>query len=201
MGNTIDACLNIDISDKDIYQAMKEISGYLDITPGDFKELYIKAYRHAVQRLLTAVKACEIMTKEVVCITADTPIRDIASKMAEAKVAGVPIVDEERIVIGIISEKDFFREMSDGQASSYMDVIASCLNGRSCLAVPARKLVAREIMSAPPITIKESMPAVEIADLMMEKSINRVPVVDDKGKLVGIICRSDLVGSQLRSEQ
>jgi CBS-domain-containing membrane protein len=59
------ACLPVDISDNDIYEAMKEIPGYLDITPGDFKEVYLKAFQHAVRRLTRAIHVSKIMTKDV----------------------------------------------------------------------------------------------------------------------------------------
>jgi len=51
--------LPLDISGEDVYGAMKEISGYLDITPGNFKELYRLAYRHAVERLIRSTRAPE----------------------------------------------------------------------------------------------------------------------------------------------
>ncbi|MGC8605481.1 MAG: CBS domain-containing protein, partial [Desulfomonilaceae bacterium] len=56
------ACAPVDISDDDIFKAMRDISGYLDITPSDFKELYIKAYQHALSRLTRIVKVREVMT-------------------------------------------------------------------------------------------------------------------------------------------
>ncbi len=53
---TIGACAPLQISDDDIFSAMREISGYLDITPSDFKELYLKAYQHAISRLTRSVR-------------------------------------------------------------------------------------------------------------------------------------------------
>jgi len=57
-----------DISDDDIFKAMKDISGYLDITPGDFKEIYRFAYQHAVDRLTHSLTAREVMTTDVVFV-------------------------------------------------------------------------------------------------------------------------------------
>ncbi len=61
--NRKDLPLSIEISDDDIYEAMKNIQGYLDITPADLKEIYKFAYRHAFERLTSSVKAGNIMTK------------------------------------------------------------------------------------------------------------------------------------------
>ena len=64
----------IDLKDEDIFEAMKAIPGYLDITPGDFKEVYRLAYPHALERLSRAVTAREIMTREVVAVQSRHPV-------------------------------------------------------------------------------------------------------------------------------
>src|SRR3972149_11140364 len=68
----------LDISDNDIMEAMKEIGGYLDITPGDARQIYRLAYRHALERLLRSAKAKDVMTKDVVSVRKGTPLRDVA---------------------------------------------------------------------------------------------------------------------------
>ena len=60
----------IEIKEEDILEAMRAIPGYLDITPGDFKEVYRLAFQHALERLSRAVTAAEIMTTDVVTVTA-----------------------------------------------------------------------------------------------------------------------------------
>ena len=56
----------MDLSEEDVLKAMKDIPGYLDITPGDFKEIYSFAYRHAVERQIHSTRAKDAMTEEVV---------------------------------------------------------------------------------------------------------------------------------------
>ena len=63
--------LSIDLSDDDVLAAMKKISGYVDITPADFKEIYGLAYRHALERLGQSVTAENIMTKAVISVNPD----------------------------------------------------------------------------------------------------------------------------------
>jgi CBS domain-containing membrane protein len=191
----IEACLSVDISDDDIYEAMKDISGYLDITPGDFKEVYLKAYRHAVLRLTRSVRVIEVMTKDVAAVFGDTPLKDVASIMAASNVSGVPVIDVDGKVIGVVSEKDLLSVMGGGSAKTFMEVIAQCLKGRSCLAVPVREKVAADIMSSPPVTVKEETPVPEVAGLFTQRGINRVPVVDSNGRMVGIVSRGDIVRS------
>jgi CBS domain-containing membrane protein len=191
----IDVCVPMDISDDDIYEAMKDISGYLDITPGDFKEVYLKAYRHAVLRLTRSVKVAEIMTKDVAAVFGDTPLKDVASIMAASNVSGVPVIDVDGKVIGVVSEKDLLSVMGGGSAKTFMEVMAQCLKGRSCLAIPVIEKVAGDIMSAPALTVREDTPVVEVAELLTQKGVNRVPVVDSNGRMVGIVSRGDIVRS------
>lgn len=193
----IEACVPVEISDDDIYDAMREIPGYLDITPGDFKEVYLKAYNHALQRLARTVSVAEVMTREVVSVKRDTPLREVAELMAESKVSGVPVVEPDGSVVGVISETDFLSLMGARQAVTFMDVIADCLRGGACLAAPMRAKRAEHVMSSPAITVNLHTPLMEVANLMSKHQINRVPVVDESGRLVGIASRADVVRSSL----
>ena len=98
---------------------MKAIPGYLDITPGDFKEVYRLAYQHALERLSRAVTAREIMTREVVTVRPDTPLAEVAEAMGRRGVSGVPVVDPRNKVVGVISEKDFLTHMGVQDAQKF----------------------------------------------------------------------------------
>lgn len=189
-------CRPVDISDDDIYDAMKEIPGYLDITPGDFKEVYRFAYQHAVERL-RSVKAGDAMVRKVVTVTRKTPLVQVAETMARHGVSGVPVVEEGERVVGVISEKDFLTRMGEKDAKTFMGVVAECLKGKGCVAVPIRGQNAEDIMTSPAVTVNEETSIMEIANILTEKNINRVPVINQQGRLVGIISRADVVGNRL----
>lgn len=183
-----------DISDDDAYEAMKEVDGYLDITPGDFKILYGLAYKHAVARLAQSVKARDVMTRDVIKVARDTPLTEVARVMAIRSISGLPVVDGENRVVGVISEKDFLSSMCEGKSPrSFMEVVAHCLSTKECLAVPMLHQRAEEIMTHPPVTVAEETTISEVASLMAEKKINRVLVADSDGRLAGIIARADIV--------
>ena len=76
------------VSDQDIYEAMREIPGYLDITPGNFKDLYKLVYRHTLQRIAESVKAIDIMTTTVVTVQPDTSVQEAADLMAVRRYPG-----------------------------------------------------------------------------------------------------------------
>ncbi len=187
-----------DLTDEDIIEAMKTIPGYLDITPADFKELYLHAYRQALERLNRSVKARDLMTKEVVRVKPETPLAEAAEVMARAGVSGIPVVDDQDRVVGLISEKDFLIRLSGGALPNMMSVIAQCLQIKQCLALPMKGQKARDIMSAPPLTIRLDTPLKEIMELFSIRGINRAPVVDSQGRLLGIVSRGDIVKAERR---
>ena len=187
----------IEIKEEDILEAMRAIPGYLDITPGDFKEIYRLAFQHALERLSRDVTAAEIMTKDVVAVHPDTPVAEVAAAMGRRGISGLPVVDAGNIVVGMISEKDFLSRMGAKDTKHVMGIIAACLGGRSCVAMPIRSKKAADIMAAPAITVRENTTVFEITALFNSHNINRVPVIDGQGKLIGIVSRDDLIRAPL----
>jgi CBS domain-containing protein len=176
---------------------MKEIPGYLDITTSDFKELYAHSYRHAIDRLINSVTAKDIMTGNVVTVEPATPLQEVAERMAAAAVSGIPVIDRDGKVQGIISERDFLNHMG-AKNGLFMSVVASCLTGTGCVALDIRTGVAEDLMSGPVITVSESASVAEVAALMTRHGVNRLPVLDEQGeKLLGILTRGDLVKTQV----
>ena len=184
----------LEIGNQDIWLAMKEIPGYLDITPEDFKAIYLKAYAHALERLRRVVPASRIMTREVSAVQANDSLEKVASVMAQRRVSGVPVLDGEQVV-GVISEKDFWDAMGAQKGRHFMEVVAHCLDEGPCLANPLRVQNAGQLMQAPAVTVGPDTPTTEIAELLRQKKINRAPVVDGRGRLLGIVSRADLLAA------
>lgn len=181
-----------DISEDDIYEAMKDIEGYLDITPGDFRALYGLAHRHAIARLTESVKAGDVMIRKVISVEKDTPLTEVADRMVQGGVSGVPVINAQK-VIGVISEKDFVFQMGGEDLRSFMSVVAHCLKGKGCLALTMRQQKAEDIMTHPAVTVNQETPLFEVSNIMAANNLNRVPVLDHEGNLVGIIARADIV--------
>jgi CBS domain-containing membrane protein len=191
--------VNVGLTDQDVYEAMKSIPGYLDITPGDFKELYCHAFRHAVERISRSVLARDMMAKDVIFVRPDTPLDEVAELMGSRGISGLPVADDREKVVGVISEKDFLSMMGAAGPKNFMIVIANCLRAKGCIALPIRAKKAVDIMSSPPVTIHQDAPYFEVAGLMAEKAVNRVPVTDKEGRLLGIITRNDLIKASSRN--
>ena len=181
------------ITNEDVLQAMEKIPGYLDITPSDFLQIYQVAFDHAVSRIKTAIKADQIMTRQVITVGPDTPLIEVATRMGENDISGLPVVDNDHVVVGVISEKDFLKGMNDLKTPSFMRVLLQCFDNSHCIAASFKKRSAADIMSSPPVTVETTASILDVANTMDRFKINRVPVVDKNTKLAGIIARSDLV--------
>lgn len=193
--------IDIEISDDDIYEAMKNIPGYLDITPADLKEIYKFAYRHALERITQSVKAHDIMTRLVFSVKKDRPLREVAGLMAKEKISGIPVLEDDGKVAGIISEKDFLSSLGSGEKTHFMAFVAECLQGKACAAMPIRLQKAEDIMTSPAITVTGDAAVFEISNIFTQKNINRVPVIDSEGKMIGIVSRADIVRALLMASK
>ena len=186
----------LDVSEEDIVAAMKELAGYIDITPGDFKKLYLSTYRHALDRINHFAQAEDIMTRQVVTVTRTTSLQDTAELMALHGISGLPVIEDDGRVAGVISEKDFLFHMGSGETGSFMKLIAACFRHTGCCAAPILHENAEKIMTSPAITIEKTTSISDIMSLFRERKINRVPVLGPAGTLAGIVSRDDVLNIQ-----
>lgn len=186
------------LTDADVLEAMKSLSSYIDITPGDFQELYRVAFRLAVERFTRSVTARDIMNENVVKVTPEDTLEDVVKAMSAGEVSGAPVVDPDGKVVGIISEKDILRQMLGGKSGSIMALMTGCLRAGGCMCMRVRDLSAREVMTSPAVTIQADANLADMADLLAGRKVNRLPVTDSEGRLLGILARSDIVNAMMR---
>ena len=186
------------LTDADVMEAMKSLSSYIDITPGDFKELYRVAFRLAVERFTRSVTARDIMNEKVVTVKPEDTLEDVVKAMSAGEVSGAPVVDPGGKVMGIISEKDIIRRMLGGKSGSIMTLMTGCLRAGGCMCMRVRDLPAREIMTSPAVTVRDDASLAEMADLLAGRKVNRLPVTDSEGRLLGILARNDIVNAMMR---
>lgn len=141
--------------------------------------------------------ARDIMTTEVVSVGPTTPIHEIAGLLAAKHISAVPVVDEAGSPIGMVSEGDLIgRKESDREARRdwWLDILAEgeALSSEYLASLRPSEATAATIMSAPVIVVEETTEITEIARLLEDYQIKRVPVVHD-GRIIGIVSRADLV--------
>ena len=146
------------------------------------------------------MKVKDAMTADVVTVQPGTSLKDAARTLVERRVSGLPVVDAVGELVGIISEGDIlFRER--GVVENIGGPLAWLISPRQFQDL--EKLDARvvgEAMTTPAITIGPERPVTAAAALMIDRGVNRLPVVDQRGALVGIVTRADLVRAFARTD-
>ncbi len=139
----------------------------------------------------------EIMQTNVSTVGPDAPVPVVANMMAQAGINGVPVVENGRM-IGIVTDSDIIAREADVDApmpAVFLDAYFVADAGRSFEEEARRALAinARQLMSSPVISIRETATLSHIATLMIDERVNPVPVLDANDDLVGIVSRADLV--------
>jgi CBS domain-containing protein len=140
--------------------------------------------------------AREVMTRDVITVFPHTSLRYVAKLLIEHHISGVPVVDGDHRVVGMVSEADLLN-WSDAPSEKqawWLNMLAegSELSPDFLDVVRCEREKVRTVMKTDVTTISETTPVAEIARLLVGKSIKRVPVVKDR-KLSGIVSRADLV--------
>ena len=143
------------------------------------------------------MRVSDVMTRSVVAVPPDMPLRDVARLLQDHRISGVPVI-EDGSCIGVVSEADLLVKQL-GRSIGRRMPIEWILGERHDAAERRRRAAttAREAMSSPAVTIDEDRPVREAAALMVDQHVNRLPVVRE-GRLTGILTRSDLVRAYLR---
>jgi CBS domain-containing protein len=141
----------------------------------------------------------DVMTRDVLTVQPDTPLKELATVLVERRISGLPVVLENGAVAGVVSEGDIlFKERGPADQRSAHHWLTRHHSSPDQAKLAAR--TAGEIMTAPAITIGPRSPLAEAARLMLTHSVNRLPVVEDN-RLVGIITRADMVRAFARSDE
>ncbi len=138
------------------------------------------------------MNAKDIMTTKVVAVGPEMPINAIAALLLERHISAVPVIDEDRRVLGIVSEGDLMRRGEAARRRSWWLATFGEAEDLAREFVKTHGQRARDVMTREVLTVSEGTPVAEIAELLEKKGIKRVPVVRD-GRLVGIVSRADLL--------
>lgn len=188
MENRLSEC---SLSPEDLRAALKEMKSYVDVTEEDLKKIYEIALRHAQERTALRIPVRDIMTRKVTTITREAGLHEAAQLLSECRISGMPVVDDQNRVIGVISEADILMLAGLQRGHTFRDILHRALGEPS----PAHKTgnTVGEVMSFPPITAKAADHAADVAKVLDERRIKRLPVVDEEGKLIGVVSRADIV--------
>ncbi|WP_439946011.1 CBS domain-containing protein [Streptomyces sp. BBFR109] len=138
----------------------------------------------------------DVMTGTVVALAGGAEFKEIVRTMRQWGVSAMPVLDEQGRVIGVVSEADLLHK------EEFRDTDARPSGpGRSADAVKARAATARELATVPAVTVPADATLARAARLMARHGVKRLPVVDQEGRLKGIVSRSDLLKVFLRPDE
>lgn len=144
----------------------------------------------------------EIMDREPATVSPDDDVRKVIDVLQTHDLPGLPVVDEARKVLGIVTESDLVisDEESDFHLPHYVNIMGGVVFLESTKhfeerAKKAFAATAADMMTADPITVGPDEPAEHAGRLISEKKHNRLPVVDDEGRLVGVVTRVDVLAA------
>lgn len=132
------------------------------------------------------------MTTDMVAVRSEASYREMVTLLRAHRISGLPVVDADGIVVGVVSESDLLT----GRAG---DGRPGWVPRRKHVA--ASELTAADLMTEPAVTTSRDELVSSVARLMSSRKLRRVPVVDRRGRLVGIVCRSDVLSVFTRPDE
>jgi CBS domain-containing membrane protein len=159
----------VGLSTEDVRRAIRSLDRGLDILPGDVITLIREAEAHALDRRLGQLRCGDLMARDVQTARASDTIYRARMIMNNHHVKVVPVVDEDQHVVGIVTVFDLFNlEVVD------LDPIST-------------------IMTSDVETVRTDTPVSELVALMTDRGLRTLPVIDEDGRLAGIITRTELI--------
>ncbi|MFB9557167.1 CBS domain-containing protein [Streptomyces roseoviridis] len=145
----------------------------------------------------------EVMTSDVVQARPDTSFKELARLLTSHHISGLPVVDDDDKVMGVVSQTDLTRrQAAPGRSGSgrgrVMRALRRIVHARPA---PGPALTAHGLMTSPAVTVHPEQRVVDAARIMERRRIDRLPVVDEEDRLIGIATRRDLLRVFLRTDE
>ncbi len=143
------------------------------------------------------MRVANVMTTQVLTVKPETTLKEVAELLGSRGISGAPVVDDAGLVLGVVSEADILAKERRPRRQTRVDRLL----GRTHVDQKAAARTAGEAMTAPAVTIGADRRVDAAAALMLDRSVNRLPVIDREGLLVGIVTRADLVRAFVHSDE
>jgi predicted transcriptional regulator len=142
----------------------------------------------------------DVMKSEVISVRSDQSVQDVAELLMRNGIHGVPVVDGDMVVVGIVTESDFFmKDRATLHIPSFMDIMQKTMVAKALgdtdRATIDRILSARvkDIMTAECMTVYEGTPLHDLLQIFATTHFKTIPVVDDRRRLVGVVTLTDML--------
>lgn len=180
----------LELNDEDILDAMRHIPGYLDISTEDCRAIYHLAHTHALNRVFRWVRAAHLMLSEIRPLRPDTYLDAAAQQLVSQGRKSLPVIDDDNRVVGMLTETDFLRRL---RVDSFLELLLELAGGQSLFTHRCHETPVSEAMTAPAISIGEQAGFRDIVHAFHRHEGRSMPVVDDEGRLKGLLLRKDFI--------
>jgi CBS domain-containing protein len=146
----------------------------------------------------------EIMTTDVVTLRPNTSVEDALRLLAEHGISGAPVVDGEGRLVGLLDDSDLIVSEARFHGPTTIEILGAYITlpgERRRFDEEVRHALAQEVadaMDTDPPALRSDALVEDVATLMVDRQVSRIPVLDERGKVVGIVTRGDLVKAMYR---
>ena len=187
----------IGVRDEDLDAVLQRYDGVLDVSRDELGTLIQQAEMEAYRRRFGEITCADIMSRDVVAVQPGTPLAEAWALLRRHDIRALPVVDDTRQVIGLVSDLDFMRnpalDLNNGLEARFRQFF----RGLRVLYSERPEMVG-QIMPRTYETVHEGMHVAELVPLMADAGMRHVPVVNGQGRLSGIIAQSDLIAALYR---
>jgi CBS domain-containing protein len=160
------------------------------------EDLWRIVIRGKEEKVMLPLQVKDIMTRKVITVRPDTSIAAVAALLQQHHIGGVPVIDAAEHLLGIVTETDLFLKEKGVPFSSVKvpSLLGQFIDKETLarLEERAKQVVVQEVMTTNVVTVEEEASIADLAMLMYEKDLTRIPVVKE-GKLRGIVSRVDVL--------
>ncbi len=189
---TDDQELEIELSDEDILDAMRHFEGYVDVFADDFRAIYHHAHHHAVRRLTAGLKAETLMRRDAPLLSPDLTLDVAARTIVQSGYKGLPVVDPNGMVIGMLTETDFLRRL---KVDTFLELLLNMMDGDYKLTHRCHDTPVAEAMTAGAVSVPVDAGFGDIFRAFREHQGRSMPVIDATGRPRGLLLRKDFLSA------
>lgn len=140
----------------------------------------------------------EVMTPSLITVKPETPLKEAIALLVEHKISGMPVINDDGELVGVLSESDLMWQETGVEPPPYIMILDSIiyLQNPSRYEKEIHKALGQtvaDVMSDKPITINSSQTVKQAAQLLHQKQIRRLPVIDSEKKVIGILTQGDII--------
>jgi CBS-domain-containing membrane protein len=182
----------IELSDRDILNAMENIPGYLDVSTEDFKAIYRLAHAHAIERIHQGFRVLDFTRTDIEPLTTGQTLFQAASVLVRQNLKSLPVVRRDGKVAGVLSETDYLSRL---RAETFLELFLRLIENREEFSLECRDTRVEEVMTESPVVIGGDADYRQAILAFRSHEGRSMPVVDSNGQLLGVLLRKEFIAA------